>query len=71
MGKRPNLSGLEKLFRGGSDFRLTDAQYEKETGIALPKGKSYLKTRSALAKMAEAHGYKLEVIEKTVIFTKG
>lgn len=70
MGKRPNLSSIETLFDKGKDFKLTDAQYEKKAGCALPKNKYYLKNKSALSRMAESKGFKVEVIEKTVKFTK-
>lgn len=70
MGKHPNLSALEDLFGKGKDFKLTDAQYEKKVGTALPKDKYYLKNNSALSRMAESKGFKVEVIEKTVKFTK-
>lgn len=70
MGKKPNLKNLEDLFSKGQNFELTDAQYEKKTGVALPKGKSYLLNRSALSRMAKENGFKIEVIEKKVVFRK-
>lgn len=70
MAKHPKLEMLEKLFDSGKDFELTDAQYERKTGAPLPKNSHYLVTDSALARKAEEKGYKLELIEKRVIFTK-
>lgn len=70
MGKRPDLSELEKMFSKGIEFELTDAQYEKKTGIPLPKGIYYLKNQSALAKLVSKMDYSMEVIEKQVIFRK-
>lgn len=70
MGKHPKLENLDSLFNSGESFRLTDAQYEKKTGIQLPKHKTYLLNQSALARKAEEKGYMIELIEKTVIFTK-
>ena len=70
MGKRPKLENLEGLFEKGVRFELTDAQYEKKTGIPLPKGKSYIKNRSALSRFAADRGFGIEVIEKRVIFSK-
>jgi len=70
MSKHPNLAPLKPLFDQGTEFQLTDAQYEKKTGVMLPKEKSYLKNKSALAKMCKENGYELFVQEKTVYFRK-
>ena len=70
MSKKPNLNGLEAYFTKGKNFSLTDAEYEKITGAMLPKNISYLRNNSALAKKARLEGYKVEVIEKTVILKK-
>ena len=70
MGKHPKLSNLDELFRKGKDFELTDAQYEKKTGIPLPKGTSYLLKNSALARKSKEEGYEMVLIEKKVIFKK-
>lgn len=70
MGKHPKLSNLDELFRMGKDFELTDAQYEKKTGIPLPKGASYLLKNSALARKSKEEGYEMVLIEKKVIFKK-
>lgn len=70
MGKQPDLRKVEALLKKGEAFTLTDAQYERKTGCMLPKDKNYLKNRSALAKKAKENGYKIEVLEKTVLFTK-
>ncbi|MBQ3491563.1 MAG: hypothetical protein IJA74_03320 [Oscillospiraceae bacterium] len=49
---------------------------EERTGVALPKGKSYLMNGSALSRKAAEHGYKITdireepVIVKTVFFKK-
>ena len=67
---KPKLDEIEKLLQQGKDFFLTDAQYEKLTGIPLPKDSYYLKNRSALAKIAKNADYVIEVIEKRVILTK-
>lgn len=70
MSKKPNLKSLESLFEKGKDFELTDVQYERKTGAALPKDKSYIIKKSALAKEANKHGYFLEVIEKKVLLKR-
>ncbi len=70
MAKRPNLQGLESYFCKGQDFKLTDAEYEKITGAMLPKDASYLRKRSALARKALSEGYRIELVEKTVILKK-
>lgn len=70
MGKHPKLENLDVLFSKGESFSLTDAQYEKKTGIPLPKGKSYLIKDSALAKKCKELGFTLSVQEKIVFFRK-
>ena len=70
MAKHPKLEALDTLFNSGKDFKLTDAEYERKTGVMLPKVKSYLVNQSALAKKAAKNGYRISVIEKTVLFTK-
>lgn len=70
MGRHPKLENLEQLFKKGKNFSLTDAEYEKKTGVMLPKDKSYLKNRSALAKKAKEAGFVVDVIEKQVVFRK-
>ena len=70
MAKHPKLEALDGLFSSGKDFQLTDAQYESKTGVMLPKAKSYLVNQSALARKAAKNGYRISVIEKTVIFSK-
>ena len=76
MGKHPDLDKLDDLFTKGQDFQLTGKNYEEKTGVALPKGKSYIKNGSALARKAAEHGYVITevreepVIVRTVYFTK-
>lgn len=76
MGSRPKLKGLDRFIETGKDFCLTCAQYEELTGAALPKSKSYLKNRSAVAEWARKHGYKIAdvqeepIIERTVYFKR-
>ena len=70
MSKKPKLENLENLFNSGLCFELTDTQYEKKTGVPLPKQPYYLVKKSALAKKAKENGYQLKLIEKRVIFTK-
>ena len=70
MSKKPKIANLKMLFEKGKDFTLTDSQYESKTGAPLPKNKSYLKNRSALAIEAQKSGYSIEVIEKTGILKK-
>jgi len=76
MGKHPKLDELDYLFEHGADFRLSGKLYEEKTGIALPKGKSYLKYQSALSAKAKEKGYVIvdveekAAIERTVVFKK-
>lgn len=76
MGKSPNLDALDDLFEQACDFQLTDTLYEERTGTSLPKGKSYLKNTSALAKRAKERGFIITdiqekpIIERTVFLKK-
>lgn len=76
MGKNPDLDKLDDLFETGADFQLTGKLYEERTGVALPKGKNYIKNNSALSRKAAEHGFKIvdvqeeAVIVKTVYFKK-
>lgn len=68
MGKHPNLNELDYLFKKGSDFRITAREYEEKTGAPLPKGKSYIKNNSALARKVAEHGCVIaEIQEKAII----
>lgn len=67
---KPKLSNLDELFEKGEDFELTDSQYEKRTGCRLPKDKSYLLKKSALAKECKKRDFILAVVEKRVILKK-
>lgn len=69
MGK-PNLTEIERRLTYGDNFSLTDAQYQKRTGLALPKRKSYLENDSAVAKLAKSQGYSIKVQEKKIFFIK-
>lgn len=69
MGK-PKLNEIERRLTYGDEFSLTDAQYEKRTGVALPKRKSYLEKDSAIAKLAKKYGYSIEVQERKIFFKK-
>lgn len=68
---KPNLSEIERRLNYGDDFSLTDAQYKKQAGLALPKRKDYLEKKSAVAKLAKTFGFSIKVQEKTIFFIKG
>ena len=70
MGKHPRLENLNYLFRTNNDFSLTDEQYERKTGIPLPKKTDYILKRSALARKCKELGYTMTVQEKIVFFRK-
>lgn len=76
MGKKPKLGELNYLFENGKDFQLSARLYEEKTGAELPKGNSYLKNGSALARWAKDRGFYIgeiseqPVIERTVILKK-
>jgi len=65
-----NFEKLIPLFEANEEFSLTESQYEKNVGKALPKDFYYLKNNSALAKVAKEYGYKLTVEERIVCFKK-
>lgn len=69
MGKKPNLNKLNYLFDKES-FELTDAKYEKLTGVPMPKDKYYLLNKSALAKKCRELGYNLILQEKLITVVK-
>lgn len=66
----PDLKKIEKILQKGKSFTLTDSQYERKSGAPLPKNKSYLLNRSAIARLGKQYGYSLTVQEKTVTFVK-
>ncbi len=68
---KPKLDEIEKLLQKGKAFSLTDAQYEKKTGLRLPKASSYLKNKSALAKLCQKYGFIILIQEKQVTIMKG
>lgn len=76
MGKNPQLDTLDYLFESANDFQLTGKLYEEKAGVPLPKAKSYIIGRSALARKAKEKGFVIveveekPVIEKTVYFKK-
>ena len=70
MASRPDFKRIEKTMLGGEDFSLTRAQYSTSTGKALPKEKYYTERKSAVARCAEAHGYRIEVVPEGIRFIK-
>lgn len=65
---KPNLSNFEMLFKSGENFSITEEQYLKESGLRFPK-QPYLQKDSALARMAKAYDYEIEV-ENIIVFCK-
>ncbi|MBE6895494.1 MAG: hypothetical protein E7477_00190 [Ruminococcaceae bacterium] len=65
-----NFEKIIPLFEASQEFSLTESQYEKSVGKALPKDYYYLKNKSALAKEAKKYGYQIEIKEKTVCLKK-
>lgn len=70
MASKPKFEKLLSLFEAQSDFSLTESQYEKSTGAALPKDFYYLKSKSALATLAKKYGFSVEIQEKTICLKK-
>lgn len=65
-----DFSELESILNSSIDFSLTEKQYEKLTGRAMPKDTGYLIQRSALARFAKSRGLRVQVREKTITFVK-
>lgn len=68
--KHPDLKEIKKLLEKNQDFSLTAAQYKRQTGADIPKGKSYTEKRSAVAKEAEKYGFQVEVVPEIIKFKK-
>lgn len=65
-----NFENLVSLFEANQEFSLTESQYEKSVGKALPKDIYYLKNKSALSRKAKEYGYCITVKEKTICLKK-
>ncbi|MBR6386458.1 MAG: hypothetical protein IKS03_10125 [Ruminococcus sp.] len=59
----PNLKPIEEQLRTGAEFTLTEEQYLNQTGSTMPKSNSYIKNRSAVAKLAKRYNYKIVITE--------
>ena len=70
MAKRPDFSRIKKTMQAGEDFSLTRAQYASSTGASLPKEKYYTENKSAIARCAEANGFRVEVVPEIIRFIK-
>lgn len=75
MPQRIDLSLLEPMFNAGNDFELSQSEYERIIGKAMPETDSYLKYGSPVAKMAKDKGYMLQVekkvaVQKTLVFRR-
>lgn len=65
-----DFSRIDEMVNSSLDFSLTEHQYQKLTGKALPKDTYYLTHKSALSRYAEQKGLKIVVHEKTISFQK-
>ena len=63
-----DFSKIEELVNTSTTFSLSERQYKELTGKPLPKDRSYLEKRSALARFANNHGLKIIVQERTISF---
>ncbi|MBQ7255504.1 MAG: hypothetical protein IJS31_04575 [Oscillospiraceae bacterium] len=68
MGKHPKFDKVDALFEKGKDFQMTDAQYERMTGVMLPKRKKYIMEASALAKRAKEKGFVIDKVQEKAVF---
>lgn len=66
----PNLGKIIKTMEKGKDFELTDGQYKNKTGLDIPKGKSYVEKRSAIARKAKEYGFSIEYTPAKIKFKK-
>ena len=66
----PNLKEIERLLNTKTELTLTDAQYKKKTGRSIPKDKSYVVNKSALARLCKKLGFTITVQERAVIMKK-
>lgn len=66
----PNLERIIELLESGEQFSLTENQYQRETGLNIPKNNTYLVKNSAVARKAKEYGYKLILQERTILFEK-
>ena len=67
---RPDLESIKRKLEYGKEFAITDEQYRKKTGVDMPKSIYYTKTKSAVANLAKAYGFKLEIQQKVIKFIK-
>ncbi|GEM_PF-3122699 len=58
---RPKLNRIEEQLKAGAEFTLTEEQYLTMTGTGIPIDNSYLKNRSAVARLAEKYNYHIVV----------
>ena len=70
MKNHPNFDSIVPLLKSNESFSLTEKEYEKKTGCALPKSNYYLKNDSALSKLAAEHGFEVTIQDRTVSITK-
>lgn len=70
MKNHPRFDSIVPLLKSNESFSLTEKEYEKKTGCALPKSNYYLKKGSALSKLASEYGFEVTVLERTVSITK-
>lgn len=67
---RPKLGQIIEMLEKGEEFELTDEQYKTKTGLNIPKGKSFVEKRSAVAKRAEEYGFLIEYSSAKIEFKK-
>ena len=68
--RKPKLDLIEREMAKGKDFVLTDEQYLDKTGAPFPQRKSYAQNKSAVAKLALRHNYRIVVIPKEIWFER-
>ncbi len=67
---QPKLGQIIEMLEKGKPFVLTDAQYKAKTGLNIPKGKSFVEKRSAVAKRAKEYGFLIEYSPAKIEFKK-
>jgi len=68
--RNPKLESIAKMLDKGSDFELTALEYKRKTGADFPKDKYYAEKRSAIAREAAKHGFRIEVVPQRIKFQR-
>ena len=65
-----DFSQIQDLLVSSTNFSISETQYKKLIGRAMPKDASYLTKRSAIARFAAERGLAIRLHEKSITFEK-